>query len=47
MIIVRTSLLLMKLGIQGPHRIETHFDKEFSLIFFICLYLFCFILLSF
>ena len=33
MIMLRTSLLHMKLGIQGPHRIKAHFDKNFSLIF--------------
>ena len=42
MIILQTSLLLRKLKIQGPHRIEAHFDQDFSLILFICLYLFCF-----
>ena len=43
MIMLRTSMLLRKLGIQGPHRIGAYFDKDFSLIFFIFLYLFCFV----
>ena len=30
-----------KIGIQDPHRIEAYFDQDFSLILFICLYLFC------
>jgi len=43
MIMLQTSLLHKKLRIQGPQRIEAHFDRDFSLIFFICLYLFCFV----
>jgi len=43
MIMLRTSLLYKKLGIQGPHRIEAHFDQDFSLNFFICVHLFCFV----
>ena len=30
-ITLRTSLLHMKLGIQGHHKIEAHFDQDFSL----------------
>ena len=35
MIMLRTSMLLRKLGIQGPHRIGAYFDKDFSLIFLV------------
>jgi len=34
MTMLRTSLLLMELGNKGRHRIEAHFDQEFSLFLF-------------
>ena len=47
MIMLQTSLSLKKLGIQGPHKIEAHFDQDVSLIFFIYFVLFSFSLFYF
>ena len=37
---IQTSVMLIELGIQGPHRIEAYFDQEFFLFFIFYFYLF-------